>query len=119
MIKERERRVERRKHPRVKGDFGIEIADQKSRIIANTINISASGIYCQSDCAIPLFREISIRIKLPKSTYVIECSGVIVRCEKVPGKERYHLAIFLSDISQKDKKLLSSYIEKTLAETTR
>lgn len=111
----KEERVERRKSPRVKGDFTVEIAHQKSRIIADTINISASGISCQSASAIPLFREIGIRMKLPGIAEAIECSGVIVRCEKVPEKERYKLAIFFEELSQKDKGHLSSYVEKILA----
>lgn len=113
MIKEK--KAERRKSPRVKGDFSVEIAHQKSRIIANTINISASGIYCQSASAIPLFREISVKIKLPGVAEIIECSGVIVRCEKVPGKELYNLAIFFEELFQKDKGHLSGYVEKVLA----
>lgn len=113
MIKEE--RGERRKSPRVKGDFSVEIAHQKAHIIADTINISASGIYCQSGRSIPLFREIGIRIELPDVTDIIECSGVIVRCEKISEKERYNLAIFFEDLSQKDKVHLSSYVEKLLA----
>lgn len=113
MIKEK--RKERRKFPRAKADFNIEIAHQKSRIIADTINVSASGMYCQSDRSIPLFREIGIRIKLSGIAAVIECSGIIVRCDKVPGKERYNLAIFFEDLSLKEKGYLSSYVEKKLA----
>lgn len=112
MIKEKV--VERRKSPRVKDNFSVEIAQEKSSLIADTINISASGIYCQSDSPMPLFREIVIKIKLPDKKDIIECSGVVVRCEKVSGKERYNLAIFFEDISSKDKENLSGYLERKL-----
>lgn len=114
MIKEKGNIAERRKAPRVKGDFTVEIADQKTRIIADTINISALGIYCQSDHAIPLFREIQVAIMLPGVSKPIGCSGVVVRSEKIPRKERYNLAIFFEDILPEDKEQLSKYIEKKL-----
>lgn len=113
----KERRKERREYPRVRGDFRVEIAHHKSCVIADTINISASGIYCQSGHSIPLFREIGIRIKLPGFIEIIECSGAVVRCEKVPGKERYNTAIFFEDLSSKDKGRLSSYVHKKLGKT--
>lgn len=107
---------ERRKAPRVKGDFSVEIAHQKSRIIADTINISSSGIYCQCDHPIPLFREIQVIIMLPGVVKPIICSGVVVRSEKVPGKERYNLAIFFEDIQPEDKNGLAGYVEKKIGE---
>lgn len=110
--------AERRKSPRVQGDFNVEIADHKSKIIARTINVSGSGIYCQCDHAIPLFREIRILMRLPDNEKQLEFTGVIVRCEKISGKHRYNLAIFFSDISPQDKKLLSKYIEDRLVTIT-
>ena len=117
MIKEK--RVERRKTPRAKADFRVEIAYQNSRIIADTTNISASGIYCQIDHSIPLFREIGISIKVPGIAETIECSGAIVRCEKVPGNERYNLAIFFEDLSIENKSRLSGYVTKKLTKTVK
>lgn len=105
---------ERRSTPRVKGDFSIEIAHQKTRVIADTINISSSGIYCQCDSVIPLFREIQVVVMLPGVVKPIICSGVVVRSEKVPGKERYNLAIFFEDIQPGDKNQLAGYVEKKL-----
>lgn len=105
---------ERRKAPRVKGDFTVEIAHQKTKVIADTINISSSGIYCQCDHTIPLFREIQMVIMVPGIAKPIICSGVVVRSEKVPGKERYNLAIFLEDIQPEDKNQLTGYVEKRL-----
>lgn len=106
--------AERRKSPRVKGDFTIQIAHQKTKIIAHTINISTTGIYCQGDRPIPLFREIEIEIHLPLAPKSIKCSGVIVRSEKIPGKERYNLAIFFVGLSPKNKELLLQYVEEKM-----
>lgn len=106
---------ERRKSPRARCDFVIEFDYQNSNITAHVMNISTSGMYMESDCPIPLFREIGIGIKLPGIEKLLECTGVVVRSEKVPGKERYNLAIFFEDIQPEDKNLLADYVEKQLA----
>ena len=117
MIKEKEKlgHPERRKTPRIKGDFLIEIANQKSKIIPDTINISVSGMYYQTDTAIPLFREISMTMFLPDSDTPLECSGVVVRSEKIPGKNRHSVAVFFDDISPEHKDMLAKYVEKKMA----
>jgi len=110
---------ERRKYPRITGVFDVEIAHHKSRFITDTINVSASGIYCQCKDSIPLFREIGIKLNVPGTDKSIECSGVIVRSDKVPKKPRYNVAIFFLDIEPEDKKYLAEYIEKLIAKEKR
>lgn len=106
---------ERRQEPRVKGNFSIQIADQKSKIIAHTLNISSTGIYCQSNSPLSLFREISILMHLPGSSKPLEISGAVVRCDKITGKKLYNLAIFFWYLAPREKKSLSKYIEEELA----
>jgi len=117
MIKEKETLRERRKYPRLnmKSEFNLKISDEESTAALRIINISASGIYCQSSRPVSLFREIEVSLKLPGVLNIITCIGVVVRCEKVKGKEKYNLAIFFNDIPPKDKNTLSEYIEKKLA----
>lgn len=105
---------ERRKSPRAKCDFVIDIEYQNSNITARVMNISSSGMYMESNYPVPLFREISVGIKLPGIEKLIECTGVVVRSEKEPGKEFYNLAIFFEDIQPGDKSVLADYVEKQL-----
>ena len=116
MIKEKKRKPikERRKSPRIKGSFAIEIADQKNKIAANIINFSSCGLYCQTSREMPLFREVQIVIALPQTATSIECSGVVVRSEKIPGKKAYNLAIFFDDMEPEDKKKLAGYVDGKL-----
>lgn len=114
MIKEKEIFKERRKSQRVKCDFNIEFEYQDSNVTARVINISSSGMYMESNYSIPLFREISIGIKLPGIEKLIECVGVVVRSEKIQGKDRYNVAIFFEDIEPLDKQKLAEYVEKKL-----
>lgn len=115
MINENGKIKERRKSPRVKCDFMVDFEYQNSNVTARAINISSSGMYMEVDYSIPLFREISVGIKLPGISQLIECVGVVVRSEKVPGKDRYNIAIFFEDIEPEDKQRLTEYVEKKLA----
>lgn len=112
MIKEKKMTKERRRSPRAKCDFIIEIESQKSMISANAVNISSSGMYLRCDHPISLFREIGVGIKLPGIEKLIECIGVVVRSEKETGKDTYNIAIFFEDIESEDKELLNEYVEK-------
>lgn len=114
MVKIKKIDKERRKFPRVKCDFVIQIEHQKSFINAHAINISASGMYLESDQQIPLFREIGIGIKIPGVDEIIECTGVVVRSEEVEDKNIYNTAIFFEDIEQSDKDLLAKYVESQI-----
>lgn len=107
--------IKERRSPRAKCDFIIQFEYKDTNVSAHVVNISSSGMYMESNASVPLFREVSIGIKLPGMEELIECTGVVVRSEKVPGKERYNLAIFFSDIEPEDKDLLSDYVNKKLA----
>lgn len=114
MIKDKKTINERRKSPRAKCDFIVEFEYDKSNITANAQNISSSGMYLESNKQIPVFREIAIGIKLPGIEDLIECTGVVVRSEKISGKDKYSIAIFFEDIEQEDKELLGKYVERQL-----
>ena len=115
MVKQKELREERRRYPRITGIFDVEIAHQKSRLITDTINVSASGIYCQCNNPIPLFREIGVNLKIPGTGKVIDCSGVVVRSEKIPKSSRYSIAIFFIGMLPEEKKFLADYIDKLIS----
>lgn len=105
---------ERRKAPRVKGDFEIVVADKKTKVIAKSINISLSGIYFQCNKEIPVFREVGIGLQLPHASQIVECIGVVVRSEKVPGKRLFNIAIFFPYLGEDDKAVLEEYIQEKL-----
>ena len=116
MIKEnnKSRAEERRKAPRAKWAFNIELLDNNIKTIVRVVNISSAGIYCESEKEIPLFREIQVTVKLPEIDKTLECSGVVVRSERIPKKDCFNLAIYFDDITPKDKGLLAEYIGKKL-----
>lgn len=107
---------ERRKYPRIKGDFTIEIAHKKARIMGNAINLSASGMYFQCNKEIPLFTEIETVLQLPGEKEPIVCTGVVVRSEEAPQKGRYNIAIFFSDLLPEEKQKIADYVNRKLQE---
>jgi c-di-GMP-binding flagellar brake protein YcgR len=114
MIKEKKVLKERRKAPRIKCDFNIEIESQKSDVSGHALNISTSGMYLECDNHIPLFREIRVGIKLPGVDDIIECTGVVVRSDKDPKKDCYDVAIFFEDIEPEDKEKLAECIDRKM-----
>lgn len=113
---------ERRKYPRVEAFLPLKITSADYDIVTETKNISASGAYCTVDEPLPLMTKLSIIILLPfkhnsggergKNIKKINCGGAVVRKETVRdnGKHLYRVGIFFNEISDKDRKVIVSYI---------
>ena len=113
---------ERRKHLRAKGSLPLKIADKAFDIITETVDVSSSGIYCRVTRLLPLMSKIEVVLMVPqknssrpKQAKKIRCKGVVVRTEpgilKNTDKAHHNTAIFFTDISEKDRKALESYVE--------
>jgi len=106
--------------------------DELERFIAEKINqsgsssggivsadaaISANGIGCSSDAFIPLFHEVQINVSFVQGEGVdrpdpaIQCSGVVVSCEKIDGTGQYWIELFFTDIARKDRLRLRRYFQ--------
>ncbi|MFH1460696.1 MAG: PilZ domain-containing protein [Candidatus Omnitrophota bacterium] len=112
---------ERRSYPRVSINLAVNIKGENFDFAVETKNISASGIYCQVGCFVPLMTKLSLRMYVPliinekKEDKQINCSAVVVRVE--PGineelKKYYNLALFFNDISENDQILITKYINQ-------
>ncbi len=113
-------KTERRRHPRLKGVLPLKIFKRGLDVITETKNISCSGVYCRVNKPIAVMSKIGITLLLPIQsndrvlTKKIKCSGVVVRSEPVIVKEAYtawqNIAIFFTDLSNKDKNKIAQYI---------
>lgn len=110
---------ERRKHQRAKKQLPLKIADKTFDVITETMDISSSGIYCRVTRLLQPMSKVEVVILLPsrnngKQAKKIRCKGVVVRSEPVILKdaERAHhnVAIFFTEISQKDQKIIEAYM---------
>jgi hypothetical protein len=131
---EEQKRLARRKGPtmrydpgevfstRSRGEKEFSISSANFRVLGEQINLSKNGICCQTDRSIPLFREIAVNLVLPPSgkargrgePEALQCSAVVVGCEKIPRSDRYDMAAYFVGLSQEQKKRLEDCIEKFL-----
>ncbi|MDP6685656.1 MAG: PilZ domain-containing protein [Candidatus Omnitrophota bacterium] len=110
---------ERRKYKRSKKQLPLKIADKTFDIITETADISSSGIYCRVTRFLSVMSKIEVVILVPtkphgKQTKKIRCRGIVVRSEPIilkdTEKAHYNVAIFFSDMSDKDKEAVVAYV---------
>jgi c-di-GMP-binding flagellar brake protein YcgR len=117
---------ERRQAVRAPAKLAMEIklggADQAR---AESINVSANGVYFVSESHIPLLTKLQITLMLPQSAdgptpglREVVCDGIVVRIDpeaERPDHGRYEIACYFTSISAKDQDHLESYILNQLA----
>ena len=104
------------------GEKGFSISSANFRVLGEQINLSKNGIRCQTDRDIPLFREIAVNLVLPPSgktrgrgeTEALQCSAVVVGCERAPKSDRYDMAAYFVGLSKEQKERLGDCIKKFL-----
>ena len=114
---------ERRKSPRVK-DKGIEIQlkGEGFGVITQSLDVSASGVYCKITSSVPLMTRLEIVLALPGEEkgappIILHIEGVVVREHPVvrDGKtEHYDVAIFFNFLRAGDREKLVDYIDRRL-----
>ena len=115
------KKIERRKHPRVKDSgIGVQLSGEGVNAITQSLDVSASGIYCKVDRHIPVMTKVEIALTLPgkggkDSVKNMNIEGVVVREHPVKenGKiKHYDVAIFFHTLLPKERKVLVDYINK-------
>ncbi|UCC95577.1 MAG: PilZ domain-containing protein [Candidatus Omnitrophota bacterium] len=109
---------ERRKYPRITRTLPLKLSDSEFDVLTESKNISGCGVYCSVDKSIPIMTKLDIVLLVPirksrgRVVKKINCCGVLVRSEylKDNGKHSYTVGIYFNEISEKDRKVLLSYI---------
>ncbi|MBN2097725.1 MAG: PilZ domain-containing protein [Candidatus Omnitrophica bacterium] len=111
---------DRRAHPRTERSLPLKISKQGLDVIAETRNLSCSGVYCRVNKAVPLMSKIGVTMLLPIhsaqkiSTRKVKCNGVVVRSEPVIIQEAdtacQNIAIFFTELAQKDRSTIAQYV---------
>lgn len=114
-------KVERRKHPRVRDkNISIKISGDGFNAITQSLDVSASGIYCKVDHHIPVMTRLQIILSIPiqkgsASSTAMNLDGVVVREHAVKEDGRikhYDVAIFFNTLLPKERRKLVQYIGK-------
>jgi len=111
--------TERRRYPRISNEgFDLDVKGIGLDIVAHTLNISESGIYCKVERELPIMSRVELRLKIPaandaKKTEILNVSGVVVRQHPViiDGETKhYDVAIFFNDLSEKGRSIIAGHI---------
>ena len=112
---------ERRKAPRVDERLSLSLTGLETAFLVETRNISATGAYCTLDRFIAPMTKLQLDCELSNGAQRtrIRCSGVVVRVD--PGvaeatRAQYHMAIFFTDLSERDRKVLSQFVTARIAQ---
>jgi hypothetical protein len=94
----------------------MEITLGGDRASAESLNVSANGVYFASRAFIPILTRLRITLELPESAGAnsqVSCDGVVVRTEpeaEEPTVREYQVACYFTDISDADRQRLEAYI---------
>lgn len=110
---------ERRRSPRINHKVSLTVKADSFDLVSESLNLSSSGVYCQTDTLIPAMTKVNILLVLSDNSK-LRCKGVVVRCEKSEKSSRkFDTAIFFNEISSRDSEYLLSYIQGHLSPLVR
>jgi hypothetical protein len=108
--------AERRAAARVNARLAMEITLGNDRAHAESLNVSANGVYFASTTFIAPLTRLRITLELPGDAGAksrVACDGVVVRTEpevEAPGGGEYEVACYFTEISEPDRSRLEKYI---------
>lgn len=111
---------ERRRDPRLGNNIPIRISQDDGDMVTETANISRSGLYCKVNRYIEPMTKLKVCLLLPLRkngkdvTKQILAQGVVVRAEQIAQTDDHHIAIFFSEIAQRDAESISDYVSSYL-----
>ena len=110
---------ERRAAPRIEDRVQLAIVEDGAPLQAETKNLSTSGAYCLLDRFIAPMTKLQLEFQLPDESQRarVRCTGVVVRAEPViteADRGRYHLAIFFTDLADRDRATIERYVRQRL-----
>jgi hypothetical protein len=94
----------------------MEITVGGGSACTESLNVSANGVYFASVNFIPPLTKLRITLELPEdgaNPSRVTCDGVVVRTEpetETSGERDYQVACYFTDMSDRDKARLESYI---------
>ena len=109
--------IDRRQHPRLANNIPLKISREDGKdLVTKTVNISKAGAYCQVDHFIEPMTKLKLSLLIPQkksgktTSKKVVCGGVIVRTEPDTAPDKYNIAIFFNDITQRDSEVIADFI---------
>jgi c-di-GMP-binding flagellar brake protein YcgR len=117
------RRLERRRTTRADAKLSMRVESapsegERTQIVTETQNISASGVYCSSLHYLAPASKVELTIVLPRlpgshgAKELIKCEGIVVRCEPPArrGERHYELACMFSGLDERRRALIEEFV---------
>ena len=111
---------ERRRSQRAKTNVPVKILSDDGDVVTQTANISRSGVYCTVSRSVDVMSKLKVCLLIPvkklgkASTKKINCQGIVVRSEPIPGTKNFNIAVFFNDIIQRDADCIADYVSSHL-----
>ncbi len=112
---------ERREFPRIRDEnIAVKLSGEGFNTISQSLDVSASGIYCKVDRPIPVMSRLQIVLTIPGKSpsapsKTLNVEGVVVRQRSVKKDAKpvyYDIAIFFNCLTQKERNILMDYIDE-------
>jgi hypothetical protein len=114
--------AERRKSPRIDARLALQVEKKlkggtERPATTESLNLSSNGLYCHVRNYVAPATRVGLTLLLPsfgragKKTQVINCEGIVVRCqEDGSDPHNYELACCFTDVRKEDRQLIEEYI---------
>lgn len=117
------RGTERRQSPRADARLSMRLEGEhdgdRALILAESQNISCSGVYCYSTHYLAPLSKVDLTIVLPQMPDrktredLVKCEGIVVRCEATTSRNpvrQYELACMFSDLEGSQRERLEAFV---------
>ncbi|MGE3171239.1 MAG: PilZ domain-containing protein [Planctomycetota bacterium] len=104
---------ERRRAPRARADFSIQLNPEQGAAPAQLKDLSAIGLCCTTRTQLTEMTRVAIDLQLPGQGRRHRLEGAVVRCEpEDDDPTSYELAVYFTQIDAAAKQALGAYVEK-------
>lgn len=113
---------ERRRNPRIDARLALQV-ERKVRggserpVTTESLNLSSGGLYCHVRSHVEPLTKVGLTLLLPsfgrqgKKTQVINCEGIVIRCDSVADDNlEFEMACCFTDVRKEDRQLIEEYI---------
>jgi hypothetical protein len=113
--------IEKRKSPRVDQGVPVKLCGDDGDFVTETVNISATGVYCRVDRYIEPMTRFKVTLLVPvkkggkPGVKKVACNGAVVRVENIPFQNAFNVAIFFNEINSSDSRVLTEHVNSVLA----
>jgi len=116
------RRSERRDRPRADARLSMRVESaeegERTQIVTESQNISASGVYCMASHYLAPLSKVGLTIVLPHlpghraGQELVKCEGIVVRCEPLSrrGERHFELACMFSGLDGPRRDLIEEFV---------